>query len=117
MSPNDRLLAAAGYPIWIVALIALLMEGPKDRPFTRYHAVQALGFNVAALAAYFALGILSACVSQVVWIIGCMLWMFFFVPFLVALYFAYRTYTQADYFEIPVVTDLLQQQGWLEKRA
>ena len=47
-SSNDRLLAALGYPIWIVALIALLLDGPKDRPFTRYHAIQALGFNVAA---------------------------------------------------------------------
>jgi uncharacterized membrane protein len=114
-SSNDRLLAALGYPIWIVALIALLMEGPKDRPFTRYHAVQALGFNVAAFIFYFAVGILSFCVTQVLWILGCLMWMLIFVPFLAALYYAYLAYSKAQYFEIPLVTDLMQQQGWLQK--
>lgn len=115
-SSNDRLLAALGYPVWIVALIALLLEGPKDRPFTRYHAVNALGFNVAAFIFYFAAGILSVCVSQVAWILGCVIWMLFFVPFLLALYFAYLAYSKSQYVVIPVVTDLLQQQGWLQKR-
>jgi uncharacterized membrane protein len=114
-SSNDRLLAALGYPIWIVALIALLLDGPKDRPFTRYHAVQALGFNVAAFIFYFVAGIFSFCVGQVAWILGCLTWMLFFVPFLAALYFAYLAYTKAEYFEIPLVTDLMQQQGWLKK--
>ena len=114
-SSNDRLLAALGYPIWIVALISLLMEGPKDRPFTRYHAVQALGFNVAAFIFYFVAGILSVCVSQVAWILGCLTWMLFILPFLAALYFAYLAYSKTQYFEIPLVTDLMQQQGWLQK--
>ena len=38
------------------------------------------------------------------------------LPFLLALYFAYLAYTKAEYFEIPVITDLLQQQGWLRKQ-
>jgi uncharacterized membrane protein len=114
-SSNDRLLAALGYPIWIVALIALLLEGPKDRPFTRYHAVQALGFNVAAFIFYFVAGILSVCVSQVAWILGCLTWMLFVLPFFAALYFAYLAYSKAQYFEIPLITDLMSQQGWLKK--
>ena len=114
-SSNDRLLAALGYPIWIVALIALVMDGPKDRPFTRYHAIQALGFNVAAFIFYFAVGIFSFCVTQVAWILCCLTRMLCVVPFLAAVYFAYLAYTKAEYFEIPVVTDLMQQQGWLKK--
>lgn len=114
-SSNDRLLAALGYPIWIVALIAVFMEGPKDRPFTRYHAIQALGFNVAAIVFYVVVGVFSICVTQVAWILGCITWMLFFVPFLAALYFAYLAYSKAEYFEIPVITDLMQQQGWLKK--
>lgn len=116
VGPNDRLLAAVGYPVWIVALIVLLMDGPKDRPFTRFHAIQALGYNVAAIVFVFIVFMLSICVGQVAWILGCITWMLVVVPFLVALYFAYLVYTRAEYFTIPVITDLLEQQGWIRKR-
>lgn len=115
VGPNDRLLAALGYPIWIVALVALLMDGPKDRPFTRYHAIQALGYNVAAIVFGFLVFILSICVGQVAWILGCLAWMLVFVPFLLSLYFAFLVYTRGEYFTIPVITDLLVQQGWINK--
>lgn len=115
-SSNDRLLAALGYPIWLVALIVLFLEGPKDRAFTRYHAIQALGFNVAAVIFYFVAGILSVCMGSVNFILWCLGSLLFIVPFAIALYFAYLAYTKANYFEIPVITDLMTQQGWLKKQ-
>jgi uncharacterized membrane protein len=112
---NDRMLAAIGYPIGLVALIVLFLEGPKDRPYTRYHAIQALGANVAAWIVYVAFGIVYAVATSVVWFLACVLWIFFFVPFLGLLYYGYLAYTKSQYFDIPIISDLMKQQGWLKK--
>ncbi|MGD2207602.1 MAG: hypothetical protein PVH17_12585, partial [Anaerolineae bacterium] len=42
ISDNDKLMAALSYPIPIVAIIILLAEDMKARPFQKFHAVQAL---------------------------------------------------------------------------
>lgn len=112
---NDRMLAAIGYPIGIVALIVLFLEGPKDRPYTRYHAIQALGANVAAWIAYIVIGIVYSVAASVIWVLACVLWIFFFVPLAALLYFGYLAYAKSEYFEVPVVSDLMKQQGWLKK--
>lgn len=114
-SSNDRLLAAIGYPIWIVAVVALLMEGPKDRPFTRYHAVNALGLNVAVWIVLVVFAIVYCVVSSVSGILACVLWLGFLVPYAALFYYGYLAYSKAEYFEIPVVSDLMKQQGWLKK--
>ena len=44
---NDKLMAALSYPIPIVAIVILLAEDMKARPFQKFHAVQALAANVA----------------------------------------------------------------------
>lgn len=44
---DDRLWAALGYPIPIVALVLLFMEEKKDIPFLRFHAVQSIALNIA----------------------------------------------------------------------
>jgi len=46
ITSDDKLWAALGYPIFIIALIMLFVEGKKDRPFIKFHAVQALALNV-----------------------------------------------------------------------
>ncbi len=112
---NDRLLAALGYPFWIVALICLFLEGPKDRPFTRYHAIQALGANAAAWVVIMVIAIFYCVVSSVSGFIGCLLFPVFFVPWFLLLYYAYLVYSKGEYVEIPVLTDLMTQQGWLKK--
>ena len=114
-SPNDRLLAALGYPFWFVALIALLLDGPKDRPFTRYHAIQALGTNVAMFAVAMVIFLFYCVVSSISGLLACLFIPATFLPWLFLFYFAYLTYTKMEYFEVPVVTDLMQQQGWLQK--
>lgn len=112
---NDRLLAALGYPFWIVALICLFLEGPKDRPFTRYHAIQALGANAAVWVVLMGIGIFYCVISSISGFIGCLLFPVFFVPWFLLLYYAYLVYTKGDYVEIPVLTDLMVEQGWLKK--
>ncbi|HSR20604.1 MAG TPA: hypothetical protein VLL49_06785 [Anaerolineales bacterium] len=99
---DDKLWAALGYPIVLIAIIMLLMEEKKVRSFIKYHAVQAIAANVVL----FVLGIV---VSIVTFGFGgiCvpLLWLVF-------LYWAYLAY-QGQLFEIPVVTKFIQNQGWI----
>jgi uncharacterized membrane protein len=46
ITSDDKLWAALGYPIAIIAIIALLMEDKKERPFIHFHAIQSLAFNI-----------------------------------------------------------------------
>ena len=43
---DDKLWAALGYPVGLIAILMLLMEEKKSRPFIKYHAVQAIAANV-----------------------------------------------------------------------
>ncbi len=46
ITSDDKLWAALGYPIPLIALIALLLEDKKDRLFIRFHAVQSIAVNI-----------------------------------------------------------------------
>jgi len=104
---ENRLLAALGYPIGIIALVVLVSD-MKRQPYLRYHAVQALGFVAAGIAVMLGW-------SLVLTILGValpFLWPLAFVtPVLgmgwIALTFlyAYRAY-QGQRFQIPVVSRL-----------
>ena len=100
VSEDDKLWAALGYPIGIIAVVMLLMEDKKVRPFIKFHAVQAIAANVAFV-------ILSTLISITVIGAFCVpvLWLVFF-------YWAYKAY-QGEYTEIPVVTDFIKKQGWV----
>jgi uncharacterized membrane protein len=106
---NDRIMAALSYPLPIVAIIILLAEEMRIRPFQRYHAVQALAANAVLWAIIILLGcVLSALsffIGAVCGILALMLWF-------ITLYWAYQAY-QGLYFEIPVLTRFMQDQGWL----
>jgi uncharacterized membrane protein len=109
ITEQDKLMAALAYPIPLVAIIMLLVEEMKERPFQKYHAVQALAVNVVLwiviVVAGCVLGVLSALVGGLCGFIAPLLW-------LVTLYWAYEAY-QGKYFEVPVVTDFLKGQSWL----
>ncbi len=100
INSNDKLMAALSYPIGIVAIIILLVEDMKARPFQKYHAVQALAVNVVMLVLSIVLGwtVVLACVPLLLW--------------LVTFYWAYKAY-QGEYFEIPGLTPFLKGQGWM----
>ncbi len=100
INDQDKLMAALAYPIGIVAIVILLVEDMKKRPFQKYHAVQALAVNVILIVLSIVLGwtVILACVPLLLW--------------LVTLYWAYKAY-QGEYFEIPGLTNFLRGQGWL----
>jgi uncharacterized protein len=101
ITSDDKLWAALGYPVALIAIIMLLMEDKKVRPFIKFHAVQAIAANVAffivsVLLSTVTLGFGGICVP--------LLWLVFF-------YWAYEAY-QGKYLEIPVVTNFIKKQGW-----
>jgi uncharacterized membrane protein len=101
ITSDDKLWAALGYPIAIVALIVLFMDDKKARPFIKFHAVQSLAANVAFF-------IVATVISVVTFGFGGLC-----VPLLwfVFLYWAYKAY-QGEYIDIPVVTNFIKSQGW-----
>ena len=100
ITSDDKLWAALGYPIGIIAIVMLLMEDKKARPFIKFHAVQSIAANVAFV-------ILSTLISITVVGAFCVpvLWLVFF-------YWAYKAY-EGEYIEIPVVTNFIKNQGWV----
>jgi uncharacterized membrane protein len=102
ITSDDKLWAALGYPIFIIALIMLFVEGKKDRPFIKFHAVQSLAFNVviwvvAIILSAVTLGFGAICVP-VLWLV--LLW-----PAIVSY--------QGKYVEIPVITNFIRKQHWV----
>lgn len=102
VTSDDKLWAALGYPIPIVAIIVLLMEDKKNRPFIKYHAFQ----SIALWVVYVVLGTILSIVTFGIGSI-CMA-----VAWLAFLYWAYLAY-QGQTFKIPVITDFLKNQGWI----
>ena len=99
VSSDDKLWAALSYVFSpIVPIIMLLMEEKKARPYIKYHAVQSL-----------VIGIVLAIVVPIIaaFTLGCgaILWFIMF-------WWAYKAY-QGEKFEIPVVTNLIKNQGWI----
>lgn len=100
ITQDDKLWAALGYPIFIIAIIVLMMDEKKNRPFIKFHAVQALVFNVALFVIALILGftVILSCLSPFVWF--------------VSLWPAYEAY-QGKYLNLPVITDFIKKQGWV----
>jgi uncharacterized membrane protein len=102
INDNDKLMAALSYPVPIVAIVILLSETNKQRPFQKFHAVQALAFWVV-------LTVIGIVVSIITLGIGAIC---FPILWLVSLWPAYESY-QAKYLELPVITDFIRKQGWV----
>jgi uncharacterized membrane protein len=112
ISSDDRLWAALGYPIGIIALIMLFIEGKKDRPFIKFHAVQALALTIAVIIIEIVVNILDAVLSRlhlgICGLLGCflpILWLLLFWPGILAF--------QGKYFDIPLLTNFLRGQHWI----
>ncbi len=99
---DDKLWAALGYPIPIIAIVMLFMEDKKNRPFIKFHAVQ----SIALWVVYVVLGtIISVVTFGIGGICVAIVWLVF-------LYLAYLAY-QGQMFEVPVVTKFLRDQHWV----
>ena len=99
VNQDDRLWAALGYPIAIIAIIVLFMDDKKNRPFIRYHAIQALILNLAiyVLMTVLAVSVVGAICAPFVW--------------LVTLWPAFDAY-KGNWTELPVITNFMKNQGW-----
>ncbi len=119
VTDNDRLMAALAYatqvviPI-VIPSIMLLSEENKRRPFLKYHAIQSLGFLVAAVIyEVLATIVFTGFTVITAGCLACVLWVLFLLPAIPAAYYAYQAY-QGVYSEIPLLTEFLVQNKWLE---
>ena len=94
ITSDDKLWALLSYLFTIVAIIVLLMEDKKNRPFIKFHAVQ-------SIAAFVVLTIIATITF------GCGS-----ILYLALIYWAIKAY-QGEYVTIPVITDFIKKQGWV----
>jgi len=99
-SDTGKLLAAIGYIIGIVALIAILIEPYKNEKFVRHHAIQALGLWVFGVV----LSIVAA-IPVVGWIIGAVGGIALFV---IAIMGAIKSF-QGEWWEVPLIYGIVKQ--------
>ncbi len=100
VTSDDKLWAALAYVFTpLVPIIILLIEDKKDQPFIKAHNMQALVWGIAfyvivTITSFFLIGLC-------IWPIG----------LIAQLYWAYKAY-QGEIVEIPVITNLVRNQGW-----
>ncbi|HEY65614.1 MAG TPA: DUF4870 domain-containing protein [Caldilineae bacterium] len=118
-SDDDRLMAALAWlglvilQIPLVSLVLLIAEENKRRPFQRFHAINSILFWVAGFV-YEIIAIIVYLVLTLITLgcLGLFLWVIFFLPHVVGLYYAYQAY-QGKRSEIPFITEFARSQGWL----
>ncbi len=97
----------------LVSVIQLLSTSNKNRPFQRHHAVSSLLFYAAAGVYEILAGIAYVILGVVTLGIGfACLWVIFFVPHLLALFYALQAYN-GKRVELPVLSDFARKQGWM----
>jgi len=99
VTSDDKLWAALGYPIALIAIIVLFMEDKKNRPFIKANNMQALVWGVIFY-------IIVTVTSTIV--IGLCIWP---LGLIAQLYWAYKAY-QGQVVEIPVISNFIRNQGW-----
>ena len=99
-SDTGKILAALGYLVGIVALIALLIEPYKNERFVKHHAVQAL----AVWVGWILVSVISA-IPVVGWIISAVGWVALLVFSIMGAVKAF----QSEMWEMPVVYNIVKQ--------
>jgi uncharacterized membrane protein len=99
---DDLIIAALGYPIPFIAIFILLLEEKKNRPFLKFHAIQAIVLNVLL---WILIVVFGTCTLGFGLLCAPFLW-------LVTLWPAYDSY-KGNYTEIPVITNFIKSQGWI----
>jgi len=100
ITDDDKLWALLGWILWPIALVALLMEDKKQRPFIKYNAVQSLALTVVGW-------VLSLVLSFV--IVGCFVGLAWLIY---AIVLGIQSY-QGKWVTIPFLTDFCKNQGWI----
>ncbi|MCS7179167.1 MAG: DUF4870 domain-containing protein [Anaerolineae bacterium] len=103
---DDKLWALLSWLIWIVALIALLLEDKKSRPFIRHNAVQSLALGVVAAVLVFVLSAVTFFLG------GCGGLIVLLAYAIYAIILAIQSY-QGRWVTVPYLTDFCKKQGWI----
>jgi uncharacterized membrane protein len=106
VNDTSKLIAALGFPIWPVAVVAILIDPYKDEKFVKFHAMQAIGLGlihwiaVAVLQAFWFIPFVGWMLMSVAGLLGLIIFVF-------QIMFALRVYGGA-YVEVPVVYDFVK---------
>jgi uncharacterized membrane protein len=95
LTSDDKLWALLSWLIWPVAVVMLLMDDKKARPFIKYNAVLSLAYAVPL----YVLGTIT---------VGCL----FLVGAIYAIVLAVQSF-QGKWVTVPVLTDFIKKQGWV----
>lgn len=93
LTSDDKLWAALGYAIPLIAIVVLFMEDKKSRPYIKFNAIQSIVVTI----------VLSIIASVT---LGCGS-----ILFLVLFWWAYQAYQGQDV-RIPMISDFIRNQGW-----
>jgi len=95
---DDKLVALLAYVLTPLApIIILLMNDKKSRPFIRAHNAQALVWGILIVLVSVVGVVCLFAPSLIMWLIG--------------VYWGIKAY-QGEHVNIPVITDLVKNQGW-----
>ena len=104
VTSDDKLWALLAYmPLigWIIAIVALLMEDKKSRPFIRFHSVQGLVLGIVN-------GILASILTPILFLGVCT----GLAGAVYMIYIGYKAYL-GETESVPFFTDFIKNQGWV----
>jgi len=100
ITDDDKLWALLSWLFWPIAIVVLLLEDKKQRPFIKYHAVQSIALAVVGWIISGVLSIIGVgCIIGIAWLIY-------------VIYLAIKSY-QGEWVAIPILTDFCKNQGWI----
>jgi uncharacterized membrane protein len=102
ITADDKLWSAIGYLLPIFAIIALMRDDKKERPFIKYHAVQAIALSIVLWA-------LILIVSIATFLFGSFCAPLFWLLTLWPSFDAYK----GNYTKIPYVTAIIKKRDWV----
>jgi uncharacterized membrane protein len=103
ITDDDKLWSLLSWITGIVAIVVLLLDDKKARPFIKYNAVLALVVLVV-------ITILVSILSAITCGIGAILVLAYIYP----IYLGIKSF-QGEWVSVPYVTDFVVNQGWAEK--
>jgi uncharacterized membrane protein len=105
ITDDDKLWSLLGWIIWVIALIVLLMEEKRNRPFIKYNAVLSLALAVVLMVVSLILSAITAGIG------GCVVGIVFLIY---VIYLGVKSY-QGEWVSVPWLSDFIVKQGWAEK--
>jgi uncharacterized membrane protein len=96
ITQDDKLWALLSWLFWPIAIVVLLLEDKKNRPFIKTNAVQSLVLGGAAWATSI-IGI-GVCLGP--------------LAFIYAIFLGIKAYGGEEV-TVPVITDFCKNQGWI----